>query len=140
MEHVRQPVSEPELAAIPLGNVTSAMKFHCATLSQVPALVMKGTNSQTCWICACKITAESSSSIFLCHPLDIQKQIQIDSWVHFPSFPHSTGISSSWRKPPPCWEQETFSWGHRRYSARTKTNSLLNTRPLENPSLYLNNT
>lgn len=38
-----------------------------------------------------------------------------------PLFPHSTGISSSQRKPLLCQEPESFLWGHCRYSALTKT-------------------
>lgn len=62
-EHARQAVFQPELAAIPLGNFIRTMKTDCGTLSHIPALVVKGTNSQTSWICACKIKAGASSSI-----------------------------------------------------------------------------
>lgn len=104
--------------------------------SHIPALAMKGTNSQTCWICACKIKVENSSSIFALSPFRHSEAAK-DWWlVQFPQcFPHSTGISSSWRKPPLFWEQETFSWGHCRYSALTKTNCYLNTQTPTGKSL-----
>lgn len=112
------------------------MKLDCGTLSHVPALAMKGTNSQTCWICACKIKVETSSYIFALSPFRHSEAAK-DWWlVQFPQcFPYSIGISSSWRKPPLFWKQETFSWGHCKYSALTKMNCYLNTQTTTGKSL-----
>lgn len=103
------------------------MRLSCGSLSHIPALAMKGTNSQTGWICACKIKAETSSSIFALSPFRHSEAAK-DWWlVQFPQcIPHGTRISSSWRKPPLFWEQEMLPWGHCRYSALTKTSCYLN--------------
>lgn len=121
---------QPELAAIPLGNFIRTMKMDCGTLSHIPALVVKGTNSQTSWICACKIKAGASIAFLLCHRLDIQKQPKTDGWFHFPSvFPTALEFH------PAGESQETFSSVQRRYPALAKTNCHLNTQITTEKSL-----
>lgn len=64
MERAMLPAPQLELAATALSNIIRTMKPNCGMLSHIPALVMKGANSQTAWTCACKIKVETNSSIF----------------------------------------------------------------------------
>lgn len=84
MEQVMQPASQLELAATALSNIIRTMKLDCGMLSHIPALVMKGTNSQTGWICACKIKVETNSSIFALSHLRHSKVAKDCLQVQFP--------------------------------------------------------